>query len=394
MQVLKIFVWRKKGKVQNMDVKQQYNPVRLVIGAGAVENLGIEIKKYGNRCLLIVQTNNDAMISIKNKIASILEKENILYDIFSEIRPNPLVTDIDKGIRMVRDKKYDAILAVGGGSVIDTAKILRIAEKNEICWKKMFEQSNLDLVQEKLPLIAVPTTAGTGAHCTQAAIISDETNQKHSLYSYDFFSTVALVDYTLTCSLPSTLTASTGYDAFCHLSESYIMGKLTPMIEAMNQDAMNKIAQVLPKLVHENREEYREVMAIADSCAGISLSNGGAIIPHAFGEAISSNVYRINHGCSLAICYPPFIRRCFDHSEYGRRIREVVEIINHGNTAILNGDDAAQIMIDFITSLGLKCTLQEYDVTTEERSNIKESLCRQKRFPAEMAASIIEEICG
>ncbi len=377
-----------------MDMRQQYNPVRLVIGAGATEKLGAEIKKYGNRCLLLVQTNNDAMISIKNKIVGILERENILYDIFDEIRPNPIVTDIDRGIQMIRSKKYDAILAVGGGSVIDTAKILRIAEKNEICWKQLFEQSNLDLVQDKLPLITIPTTAGTGSHCTQAAIISDEENQKHSLYSYDFFSTVALVDYTLTCSLPSALTASTGYDAFCHLSESYIMGKLTPMIEAMNKDAMNKIAKVLPKLVHENKEEYREIMATADSCAGISLSNGGAIIPHAFGEAISSNVYRINHGCSLAICYPPFIREYFDDCEYGKRIREVVEIINYRNIAVRNGDDAAQVMINFITSLGLKCTLKEYDVTAEERSNIKESLYRQKRFPAEMTAKIIEEICG
>lgn len=375
-------------------LKQQYNPVRLVMGEGAIHHLGEEIKKYGNRCLLLAQTNNDAMVLIKNKITDILEKENILYDVFSDIRPNPLVTDIDKGIQMIRANPYDAIVAVGGGSVIDTAKILRIAQKNEVHWKEMFDKSNLDLVEEKLPLISIPTTAGTGSHCTQAAIISDESNQKHSLYSYDFFSTVALIDYTLTLSLPSALTASTGYDAFCHLSESYIMGRLTPMLEAMNKDAMNQIAQVLPKLVRENKDEYREIMSVADSCAGISLSNGGAIIPHAFGEAISSNVYRINHGCSLAICYPAFVREYFDHKEYGERIKDVIEIINYDKVAIKNGDDAAQIMIDFITSLGLKYKLKEYDVTADEVSKIKDSLRNQKRFDLADVSNIIDEICG
>lgn len=377
-----------------MILKQQYNPVRLVIGEGAIHHLGAEIKKYGNKCLLLAQTNNDAMIAIKNKITDILEKEGISYDVFHDIRPNPLVTDIDKGIQMIRANQYDAIVAVGGGSVIDTAKILRIAQKNEVCWKEMFDQSNLNLVKEKLPLISIPTTAGTGSHCTQAAIISDETNQKHSLYSYDFFSTVALIDYTLTLSLPSALTASTGYDAFCHLSESYIMGRLTPMLEAMNKDAMNQIAQVLPKLVVENKEEYREVMSMADSCAGISLSNGGAIIPHAFGEAISSNVYRINHGCSLAICYPAFVRQYFNHKEYGDRIKDVIKIINYDRVAIKNGDDAAQIMIDFITSLGLKYKLKEYDVTADEVAKIKDSLLNQKRFAMEEVANIIDEICS
>lgn len=377
-----------------MSMKQQYNPVRLVIGGGAINQLGAEIKKYGSKCLLLAQTDNDAMILIKNKITGILEKENIAYDIFSDIRPNPLTTDIDKGIQMIRANQYDAIVAVGGGSVIDTAKILRIAEKNEIHWEKMFEQSNLDLVKEKLPMISIPTTAGTGSHCTQAAVISDETNQKHSLYSYDFFSTVALIDYTLTLSLPRALTASTGYDAFCHLSESYIMGRLTPMLEAMNKDAMHKIAQVLPKLMIENKEEYREIMSVADSCAGISLSNAGAIIPHAFGEAISSNVYRINHGCSLAICYPAFVREYFDHKEYGNRIKDVIEIINLNKASVNSGDDAAQVMIDFITALGLKYKLENYDVTAEERSRIKQSLLNQKRFDPKEVASIIDEICG
>lgn len=376
-----------------MEIKSQYNPVKLIFGKGVLNTLAAEIQKYGHRCLLLIQDNNDAMILIREKIIGILDKGNIKYDIFSEIRPNPLITDIDKGIQLVRNNKYDAIVAVGGGSVIDTAKILRISEKYEIDWKESFKDTNLDLVNQKIPLISIPTTSGTGSHCTQAAVVSDETNQKHTIYSYDFFSTVALVDYTLTMSLPKMLTASTGFDAFCHLSESYIVGKLTPMLEAMNKEAMTNIICTLPKLMIENKEEYREIMSMADSCAGISLSNGGAIIPHAFGEAISSNVYRINHGCSLAICYPAFIREYYNHPKYGKRIKDVIEIINYEHHLIENENDAADVMINFITSIGLKYRLVDYDITNKELENIIQDLLNQTRFDKNDVKNIIDEIC-
>ena len=376
-----------------MNITQQFNPVRLVIGKDSIKALPTEIKQFGNKCLVIVQDNNEAMMKIKDKVVSLLDSEHIEYDIFRDVRPNPLLSDIKKGIKMIQETEYNAIVAIGGGSVIDSAKLLSLSNKMNIDWEKEFSSRTMIKNVNKLPLLCVPTTAGTGSHCTQAAIISDDQNQKYSLYSFDFFSSVAFIDYTLTMSLPNTLTASTGFDAFCHLSESYIMGMLSPIYKVMNVDAMKKIASVLPSLLKENKPEYREIMSIADSCAGISLSNGGAIIPHAFGEAISSHVYRINHGCSLAIVYPSFIEHYFDDELYGEKIKDVVEIINYDSIVVENGKQARKIMEQFLDMLSIPYNLSAYEISQEELEKIKNSLCNQKRFPVESVFSIIEDIC-
>lgn len=375
-------------------MKQHFNPVRLVMGKHAIQALPQGILRYGKKCLLVAQDNCDAMIEIKNRIGELLEKGGVEYDVFSEIRPNPLISDIEKGIRTVKENHYDAVVAVGGGSVIDTGKILSVSNDYEIDWQMAFAKPLSLHNKNKLPLFTVPTTAGTGSHCTQAAVISDDHNRKHSVYSFDFFSTAAFVDYTLTMSLPKPLTASTGFDAFCHLSESYIMGRLSPIMEMMSLDAMRKIVRVLPKLMEENREEYREIMSIADSCAGICLSNGGAIVPHAFGEAISSHVYRINHGCSLAVCYPAFTEHFYNHKEYGKRIKDVAEILGGERTDIQDGKRARAVVEHFIESLELKYTLADYGVSEEELSKIRESFLEQKRFKPEEVTDIIEDICG
>ena len=373
-------------------ISQHFNPVRLVIGKDSVNTLVDEIKRHGNKCLLVAQDNNEAMINLKNRIIDILKKDSIEFDTFSDIRPNPLVSDIQKGVSLVRANHYDVIVALGGGSVIDSAKILSVSNDNNL---DLYEAIKIKLLapnKNKLPLISIPTTAGTGSHCTQAAVISDDNNIKHSIFSNDFFSSVAIVDYSLTMSLPPNITASTGFDSFCHLSESYIMGNLSPIMEVINIDAMTKLAATLPKLIKDNKEEYREVMSIVDSCAGICLSNGGAIIPHAFGEAISSVVYRISHGVSLAICYPSFVENFFNNSVYGDRIKTVIGIINNDNLPLTNGKEARTIMERFISSLSIKYTLNDYDVSIDETKRIYSILTNQKRFKKEEVNPIIEDI--
>lgn len=374
--------------------KQYFNPVRLVFGKDAVVNVVKEVKRLGNKCLVVMQDNNPVMMDIKKNIANVLKKADIHADFFTEIRPNPLISDIKKGIAIIHANQYDAVIAIGGGSVIDTAKLLCLSNQYEIDWNIIHETQPMLQNKHKLPLIAVPTTAGTGSHCTPAAVVSDEHSIKHTIYSYDFFPTAAMIDSTLAMSLPNSLTAATGFDAFSHLSESYINGNLSPIAEVLCLDAMKKIVHVLPKLMIENKEEYREIMSYADSCAGICLSNGGAIIPHAFGEVISSHAYRINHGSSLAIVYPSFIEHFYDHALYGERIRVVIEIINQGKTEIKNAKEARKVMEQFISSLSLKQSLAEYDINADELGQIRNDYMNQKRFKLDEVKAIIHDICN
>lgn len=371
---------------------RHYHPTEIHFGKDSLLALGDVVKKYGESCLLIVQNNNEAMIQIQKKIEGILEKSDIRYDGFHEIRPNPLAKDIEAGIKIAKEKDYDAIVAVGGGSVIDTAKVISFAATKEIEWEKMFDRSVIKVNPSRIPLITVPTTAGTGSHCTQAAVVSDENNQKHTVFSQDFFPNEAIVDYSLTSTLPKGLTSSTGFDAFCHLSESYINGRLNPVAEQLALQGMRMIAEFLPRLQEENDEAAREKMAIADTFAGISLSNGGANLPHFLGETISSHAYAVNHGCSLAICYPAFVESCYSLESMQKRILDVLYIINQDQLAIENAQDAKEVVVRFLKRIGLNLTLGDYNLSQEQLSAMKESMLDQSRYDSGLVEGIVKDL--
>ena len=131
-----------------MEVTQHYNPVRLLMGANAVDLLGKEVRQYGSKCLLVIQNNNDAMLQLQRRITEILSKAEIEFEVFTDIRPNPLIQDIEKGMRMLQNGAFDVIVAVGGGSVIDTAKVLSISADESIDWKQCFQNPFLKPVKQ------------------------------------------------------------------------------------------------------------------------------------------------------------------------------------------------------------------------------------------------------
>ena len=374
-------------------MNQHYNPVRVIFGKDSLNTLPNEIKKYGNKCLLVTQNNNEAMVAMANNIVSLLHNNDIVVDLFCDVRTNPYIKDVQKGIEVIKEGNYDAVIAVGGGSVIDTSKILCYSASQDIIWQDAFDDKPLSSNPNKLPLIAIPTTAGTGSHCTQAAVISDENNFKHTIMSYDFFPSCAIVDYMLTMSLPKFLTATTGFDAFCHLSEAYINGRLSELTKNIAVPAIKDIVNYLPKLMNDNKEEYRSIMCVADTAAGITLSNGGATVPHSFGEIISSSVYRINHGNSLAIVYPAFVEHYYDNKELGNHIKDIIDMLNVYDLEVKNGKDAKKVMINFIESLGMKYHLSDFDLTKEEYDVIRSHFESQTRFNKDDVKDIIEEIC-
>ncbi len=370
-----------------------YNPVILKFGEKAIENLGEIAAQYGTKCLLVGQNDNPPMKQIFDKTADILKACHMEVISFTSIRPNPLSKDIDEGISLVQNNKFDFIVAIGGGSVIDSAKILSFSNEYEINWESMFNPQILKENSKKLPLIAITTTSGTGSQCTQASVVSDLTNQKHTIFSYDFFPTVAIIDHTLTMTLPKTLTSSTAFDAFCHLSESYINGRFSCIDKLMAIEGMKKIAYALPKLMIENNLKLRRMLSEADVYAGISLSNGGATVPHFFGEKITSNAMKVNHGCSLAIVYPSYMEHYYDNKEVHNNIKDVLEIINLDNIVITNGKDAKRVMERFLELIQLPSTLGGYGVNEDELLNFKNDLLKQTRFSGDSIDKIIADIC-
>ena len=218
--------------------------------------------------------------------------------------------------KIASENKVDFVLGVGGGSVMDSAKLIALLyESNGIVnWNNAFSNYNhpFEYVASKnssLPFIAVSTTSGTGSQCTQAAVVSDTKNkEKITLFHRDLFPKVAIIDPKLMLSVPSRVTAATGFDAFTHAFESYLGQRTSPLTEYLSLETIRLVVEYLPKAIQKpDSIEYRTKLAWADTAAGICLSNGGADLPHPLGEIIGGICQRIAHGETLAIVYPAFL---------------------------------------------------------------------------------------
>ena len=204
-----------------------YQPSRIHFGKGRLEELGQIASKYGKKCLLVTTPNEAPLDKLFQRVKDILKKSDIDTVQFDKVIPNPTVEIVNQGFELAKEAEVDFVLAVGGGSSIDTAKIIALTYGlDAIDWDIMygtytspFEQ--YEPVSEKaLPLLAVSTTSGTGSQVTQAAVISRGA-EKNTIFHPQNFSRECIVDPELMTTLPARITASTGFDAFTHAFESY-----------------------------------------------------------------------------------------------------------------------------------------------------------------------------
>lgn len=293
-----------------------FTPTKLIFGPGKLNDLKEIAPNYGQKCLIVSRPKKGSLKNTYLRIEKLLNSVDIEVFYFDEIVPNPTLEGINKGVAIAAENKVDFILGVGGGSVMDSAKLIALLyeSKGVIDWKAAF--SNYDhpfsFIKSKpssLPFLAVSTTSGTGSQCTQAAVVSDTKNkEKITLFHLDLFPKTAIIDPELMLTVPDRVTAATGFDAFTHAFESYLGGRTSPLTEQLSLQSIKLVIENLPKAINEpNSIEYRTSLAWADTIAGICLSNGGADIPHPLGEIIGGICQRIPHGETLAMVYPKFL---------------------------------------------------------------------------------------
>ena len=293
-----------------------FTPTQLLFGPGRLEDLKDIAPKYGSKCLLVSRPLQGSLKSTYKRVEKLLNSANIEVAFFDEIIPNPTIEGIEKGVKIAAKNKVDFVLGVGGGSVLDSAKLIALLyhPKGIINWEKALNSYNHPfnyVASEKytLPFIAVSTTSGTGSQCTQAAVISDnKKKEKITLFHLDLFPKVAIIDPELMTSVPANVTAATGFDAFTHAFESYLGGRTSPLTRQMSLEAIQLVIENLPRAIQQPKNiEYRTQLAWADTLAGMCLSNGGADLPHPLGEIIGGICPRIAHGETLAMVYPSFL---------------------------------------------------------------------------------------
>ncbi len=293
-----------------------FTPTQLIFGPGKLENIKEIAKSYGKNCLLVSRPKEGSLKKTYKRVENLLNTVGVKVYFFDEIVPNPTLDGIDKGVAIAAKNRVDFVLGVGGGSVMDSAKLIALLYESDgiIDWKAAFSNYNdpftfIPSKSSSLPFIAISTTSGTGSQCTQAAVVSDiKKKEKITLFHYDLFPKVAIVDPELMLSVPGSVTAATGFDAFTHAFESYLGGRTSPLTEHLSLEAIKLVMEYLPKAIKEPQNiEYRTHLAWADTISGMCLSNGGADLPHPLGEIIGGICQRVAHGETLAMVYPAFL---------------------------------------------------------------------------------------
>lgn len=278
-------------------------------GPGARKELPNVVNRFGYKKALVVTDKGLMKFGVAKMVLDELDTAGIEYDIFDDVKPNPTVTNVKEGIGACKTAEADFIIAIGGGSAMDTAKGIGIVCNNPEFSDIVSLEGVADTKKKSLPIIALPTTAGTAAETTINYVIVDEENQKKMVcVDPNDIPAVAIVDAELMYSLPKGLTASTGMDAMTHAIEGYITKAAWEMSDMFEIKAIEMIHKYLPIAVNEpENPEGRNGMAVAQYIAGMAFSNVGLGVDHGMAHPMSA-LHDVPHGVACAILLPAVMR--------------------------------------------------------------------------------------
>ncbi len=278
-------------------------PRIMEIGRDACEKLPTILEGLGIKKPLIITDNMMVQLGYVEQIQTILSRENIVAEVFSDTVPEPTESSIEAGVALVKAQDFDGLIALGGGSPIDSAKAIAILGKFGGVMRdyKFPRQVN----EAGLPIIAIPTTAGTGSEVTRFTIITDETsNEKLLCVGVGFMPIAAIVDYSLTISVPPRTTADTGIDAMTHAIEAYISPKRNTYSDQQALAALRLIGPNLQQAYHDGKDETaREAMMLGSTLAGIAFCNSSVALVHGMSRPIGA-FFHVPHGLSNAMLLP------------------------------------------------------------------------------------------
>lgn len=274
-------------------------------GPGARKELPVEIKRLGLKKALVVSDKSLVKFGVTGKVTSVLEEAGIPYAIYSDIKPNPTVTNVKNGVAAFKESGADFIIAVGGGSSMDTAKAVGIITNNPEFADVISLEGVADTKHKSVPIIALPTTAGTAAETTINYVITDEERQKKMVcVDPNDIPAIAIIDAELMYSLPKSLTASTGLDALTHAIEGLITKAAWEMSDMFEIKAIEMINHYLETAVNEpTNPEGRNGMAVAQYIAGMAFSNVGLGLVHGMAHPLGA-MFDVPHGVANALLLP------------------------------------------------------------------------------------------
>ena len=320
-------------------------------GKGAREELAPEIKNRGFKKAFVVTDKSLAECGVINKVTDVLEKAGIPFEVYSEVKPNPTIKNVTDGIEACKKSGADVIVAVGGGSSIDTAKGISLVMTNPDRADIVSLNGASNTVNRGMPVIALPTTSGTAAEVTINYVITDEEREvKMVCVDPHDIPIMAIVDSDLMATMPKSLASATGMDALTHAVEGYITKAHNTMSDMFHMKAIKLIFKYLPAAVNEKDEEAIEMMGLAQYIAGMGFSNVGLGIVHSMAHQLGA-VYDTPHGLANAILLPTVMRFNGEDPATAQRFREILCEIGRPDAANLNDQDVINTFVWMISEL-------------------------------------------
>ncbi|MCX4284646.1 lactaldehyde reductase [Duncaniella dubosii] len=327
-------------------------------GPGARKELPEVVKRLGKSKALIVTDAGLVKFGVAKMVTDVLDKAAIPYEIFSDVKPNPTVTNVKNGIEAYKKSGADFIIAIGGGSSIDTAKAVGIVINNPEFSDIVSLEGCAPTKNKSVPIVALPTTAGTAAETTINYVIIDEVNQKKMVcVDPNDIPAVAIVDAELMYSLPASLTAATGMDALTHAIEGYITKGAWALSDMFEIEAIRMISRNLPTAVAEpSNAVARDAMAVAQYVAGMAFSNVGLGLVHGMAHPLGS-LFDIPHGVANALLLPTIMEwnmpACLDKYP---AIAEAMGV----DISDMTREEAAQAACDAVKALSIKVGIPQH----------------------------------
>lgn len=278
-------------------------PKIMKVGGGAIGQTGALISELGGKRPLIVTDSFMMTTGVVDRITESILTSGLEPAVFSGTVPDPTTASLEKGVTAVKTHQADVIIGLGGGSAIDTAKALGILSRQGGRMRDYKAPRNNN--GPSLPVVAIPTTAGSGSEATQFTIISDsETQEKMLCAGISFLPGASIIDYELTLSMPARLTADTGIDALTHAIEAYVSRKANPFSDAFAISAIRTIGANLRRVYADGTDkDAREAMMLAATQAGIAFSNSSVALVHGMSRPIGAH-FHVAHGLANAMLFP------------------------------------------------------------------------------------------
>lgn len=336
-------------------------------GAGAIQEIAGEVKGRGFKKCFVCSDPDLIKFGVTKKVTDVLDAASIAYEVYSEIKPNPTVQNVETGVAAFKASGADCIIAIGGGSSMDTAKAIGIIIMNPEFEDVVSLEGVAPTKNKCVPIIAVPTTAGTAAEVTINYVITDtEKNRKMVCVDPKDIPVIAVVDPDMMSSMPKGLTAATGMDALTHAIEGYITKGAWELSDMFHLKAIEIISRSLRDAVN-NTPQGRADMALGQYVAGMGFSNVGLGLVHSMAHPLGA-VYDTPHGVANAIILPTVME--YNAASTGEKYRDIAKAMGVKGVDEMSIEDARKAAVDAVRTLGkdvgipddLKAIVKDEDV--------------------------------